>query len=216
MSSVEREKALEAITVDVFKDFAKLRNIKAIFCLILFWQFLILVVIAVFSYIEIQVYRFNSSLLFAILYTVCLAIYLILYFGFHTILYFFHKNFYKRMYDKTLVRNIQSQAALNYSLPSISIFIIVIRWVSFDKLGDQDAFGTPQGFLYGCMSFGCFLVAVCGLITIVTNAASFYNKFIPPSKRQIFEKEIYTPNPDFEIMSFKTPDGKTFHTLIMK
>jgi len=70
MSSVEREKALEAITVDVFKDFAKLRNIKAIFCLILFWQFLILVVIAVFSYIEIQVYRFNSSLLFAILYTV--------------------------------------------------------------------------------------------------------------------------------------------------
>lgn len=212
----EDEKLNNLISVELFKDMARIRNIKAIYCLILFWAFIVLTVIAVFSYVEIQVYRFEECYLFAILYTACLGIYIVLYYSFSIVIYIFMKPYWKKIYDRTLVRNIQSQLTLNLSLPVLSAVIIIIRWISYSKLGNFVPFGTPQGYLYGCMSYGCFILALCGLLVIVTNTASFYNVFIPPSKRQMFFDKKFIPNEEFDINSYKTDDGRIFYTIIMK
>lgn len=199
------------------ETFAIRRNIKAIFIIILIYEFIVLVVVAVFSYVEIQVYRFNEPLLFAVLYSVTLAIFLILYLGFHVFVYLVQKDNYPYIYDRILVRNIQAQLSMCFGLPTVSLFIILVRWLYYAKVGTTVDFHTLDGFLYGNMSFISFIIAVCGIMLIVTNAGSYYNVFVIPASNQVFEKEKYKPNEYFEFHELVDDDtGREFYAFNMK
>ena len=202
--------------VNNLKKFARRRNIRAIFCLILFYEFFILVVIAVFSYVEIQVYRFNEALLFAVLWSTILTVFMLLFLGFHLIVYFLAKEDYPFIYDHRLVRNIQAQLTMNWGLPMLSLFIIMIRWLYYTKTGSVVDFHTVDGFLYGNMSFLCFIIAVCGILIVVGNAASFNCVFVTPAEKQVFEKEKFLPNPYFEFQELETDTGQKFYSINMK
>lgn len=205
-----------ALLVEHLQKFARRRNIKALFCLVLAYMFIVMVVVSVFSYVEIQVYRFNEPLLFDVLYTVLLIVFLVLFYGLHAVVYFVAKEDYPFIYDKTLIRNIQAQYTINWCLPALSFFIIFIRWTYYAQIGNSDNFHTVPGFFYGNMSFLCFILGVLGILIIVVNSASFYYVFVPPAKNQIFEKEKYKPNPYFEFHELEDENGRKFYSVNMK
>lgn len=186
------------------KDFARMRNAKAVMSISLILNAFFNIIIAIFSYVEIAEIRFHQVLVFAVIYTVILVIYLVIYYTarLYSKIIFDQINKKKRtkklkLYDDSLIYNIQDQYTLDYFLPWPSIMIIIMRWTFYGKLGTIDDFNTLEGIYYGAISIISFTMALISILLVISCTISYYVQNLSYSKpKNTFEK--IRPNEFFD------------------
>ena len=192
MSEKEKERIIDE-TVDQFqkpiKDFAKVRNANSILCLILICAVIIHMILGVFSFLEIEMIRFNQVLLFCIIWTVALGVYMIAFIVAKIVIYFTIGKGSEydpplSQYDRRIVHNIQEQWMINYISMWPSVIIIIIRWTYYGQVGTNDSFSALVGFLYGIMALSCFAMHIVAILVITNSILSYYYRYISTDYRK--------------------------------
>src|SRR4029079_11852522 len=106
--------ALQSFLMPVIR-FTTARNLRECLMAIIGWVFIYNLFLAVFAFVEIQFKRFNEALLFAIIWSVCVTIYLLAYIVLKLVIRFhFDLEIRKMIYNDYLVDNIRDQFILDY------------------------------------------------------------------------------------------------------
>jgi len=189
------------------KETAMVRNIRFVLSAALFWNFIVnLFLVGLFSYLEIAIVRYNKSTLFAILETICLSIYIVVFYGVK--LYVFlslDKRQKEKIYDHRLIENIKDQATIDYCLPIPTIIILVLIWTYQIKIGGVDnGFNTIVGIFYTMLCIVRFAMAILSVFVIVTCSFSYYRPYIPPSKTKFVSNDAWVPEKYFHISETPT------------
>lgn len=193
MSDDEDKERIIDETVEIFqkpiKDFAKVRNANSILCIILIYAVIVHMILGVFSFLEIEMLRFNQVLLFCIIWTAALSVYLIMFIAAKITIYYTigPGSDYDQplsQYDRKIVHNIQEQHMLNYIAVWPSIIIIIIRWTYYGQVGTNDSFSSLVGFLYGLMALSSFAMHLVSILIITYSILSYYYRYIPLEERK--------------------------------
>ncbi len=211
-SKTERlEDALETFKMPVVK-FATARNLRGCLMVILGFVFLYTAFLAVFAFIEIQFKRFDESLLFAIIWTVCVTLYLVSYGTLKLVIRFhYDKEIRQMIYNEYLVENIRDQFIIDWVIPFYSLVILLLRWSDYGVSGGANAFTSIDGIAYGIMSAGTFAAAMMIIIFLSFTYGSFFlqpRAFVMSKKR---ETEIYNQDQYWNILHEKKKVSVSFN-----
>jgi hypothetical protein len=207
MTSEKKKERLIDETVEQFqkpiKDFARVRDANSILCIILISAVIIHMILGIFSFLEIEMIRFNQVLLFCIIWTVALGLYIIAFIVAKIVIYFTIGKGSEydpplTQYDRRIVHNMQEQCMLNFTAMWPSVIIIVIRWTYYGQVGANDSFSSLVGFLYGLMALSCFAMHLVSILVITNSILSYYYRYIPTDDRKK-TLSMYKENVNFYI-----------------
>lgn len=195
-----------------FKEKAMVRNIRFWLSVALFLNFIVnLFLVGLFSYLEVAIERYNKTSLFNILYTVFLAVYLLLFYGLKMYIFLaLDKEQKEKIYERRIVENIQDQATIDYCLPIPTIVIFFVRWTYQIKIGTGDnEFNTFAGIPYTFVNVVTVFMSLISIFIVVTCSFSYYRPYIPPSKTKYVTTDPWVPDKYFFLSELpKKPKGK--------
>lgn len=195
-----------------FKEKAMVRNIRFWLSVALFFNFTVnLFLVGLFSYLEVAIERYNKTSLFNILYTVFLAVYLLLFYGLKVYIFLaLDKEQKEKIYEHRIVENIQDQTTIDYCLPIPTIIIFFVRWTYQIKLGTGDnEFNTFDGIPYTFVNVVTVFMSLISIFIVVTCSFSYYRPYIPPSKTKYVTTDPWVPDKYFFLSELpKKPKGK--------
>jgi len=195
-----------------FKEKAMVRNIRFWLSVALFLNFTVnLFLVGLFSYLEVAIERYNKTSLFNILYTVFLAVYLLLFYGLKMYIFLaLDKEQKEKIYERRIVENIQDQATIDYCLPIPTIVIFFVRWTYQIKIGTGDnEFNTFAGIPYTFVNVVTVFMSLISIFIVVTCSFSYYRPYIPPSKTKYVTTDPWVPDKYFFLSELpKKPKGK--------
>lgn len=195
-----------------FKEKAMVRNIRFWLSVALFLNFTVnLFLVGLFSYLEVAIERYNKTSLFNILYTVFLAVYLLLFYGLKMYIFLaLDKEQKEKIYERRIVENIQDQATIDYCLPIPAIVIFFVRWTYQIKIGTGDnEFNTFAGIPYTFVNVVTVFMSLISIFIVVTCSFSYYRPYIPPSKTKYVTTDPWVPDKYFFLSELpKKPKGK--------